>query len=89
MSQVEKKRAQMACVILDNPFSKSAIPLSVQVVATGVALDMLHADSASGSAVLQLAKGDQVFLRLTGSDKTMVDSSSRFSTFSGYLIHAL
>ncbi|XP_012695483.2 complement C1q-like protein 4 [Clupea harengus] len=60
-----------------------------QVVATGVALDMLHTDSASGSAVLQLARGDQVFLRLSGSDKTMVDSGKRFSTFTGYLLHEL
>lgn len=79
----------MVCIMKANLFYKSAITLSVQVVATGVALDMLHTDSASGSAVVQLAKGDQVFLRLTGSDKTMVDSSSRFSTFTGYLIHAL
>ena len=59
------------------------------MVATSVALDMLHSDTAHGSAVLNLAKGDQVFLRLAGSDRTMVDAGSRFSTFLGYLIHEL
>ncbi|XP_041958608.1 complement C1q-like protein 4 [Alosa sapidissima] len=60
-----------------------------KVVATAVAVDMLGTDSAHGSAILQLAKGDQVFLRLSGSDKTMVDSNNRFSTFMGHLLHAL
>ncbi|XP_062400307.1 complement C1q-like protein 4 [Sardina pilchardus] len=60
-----------------------------KVVATAVAVDMLATDSAHGSALLQLARGDQVFLRLSGSDKTMVDSDSRFSTFMGSLLHAL
>ncbi|KAL2086816.1 hypothetical protein ACEWY4_017875 [Coilia grayii] len=60
-----------------------------KVVATAVALDLQHADSASGSAVLRLAKGDEVFLRLSGSDKTMVDNGHRFSTFMGYLLHEL
>ncbi|XP_062400309.1 complement C1q-like protein 4 [Sardina pilchardus] len=60
-----------------------------KVVATAVAVDMLATDSAHGSALLQLAKGDQVFLRLSDSEKTRVDSGSRFSTFMGSLLHVL
>lgn len=60
------------------------------VVATAAAVDMVNADTATGGAVLQLVKGDQVFLQLAGnSDKTLMDTGNRFSTFMGYLIHEL
>ncbi|XP_072552426.1 complement C1q-like protein 3 [Salminus brasiliensis] len=60
-----------------------------KVVASAVAVDALHTDTASNSAVLQLSSGDRVFVRLSKSDSTLKDSTNLFSTFSGHLLYEL
>ncbi|XP_036410800.1 complement C1q-like protein 4 [Megalops cyprinoides] len=58
-----------------------------EVVASATALDVMHTDTAANSAVLKLKTGDQVYVKLDGSDKTLQDTNNRYSTFSGYLVN--
>ncbi|XP_062857388.1 complement C1q-like protein 4 [Trichomycterus rosablanca] len=60
-----------------------------KVVASAVAVDALHTDTASNSAVVQLGSGDRVNVRLIKSDSTLKDTQNLFSTFSGYLLYEL
>ncbi|XP_076873097.1 complement C1q like 1 [Brachyhypopomus gauderio] len=60
-----------------------------KIVATAVAVDALHTDTASNSAVLKLKAGDRVYVRLNKSDSTLKDLKDLFSTFSGYLLYEL
>ncbi|XP_035380178.1 complement C1q-like protein 3 [Electrophorus electricus] len=59
------------------------------IVASAVAVDALHTDTASNSAVLRLTTGDRVYIRLNKSDSTLKDTQNLFSTFSGYLLYEL
>ncbi|KAK2883556.1 hypothetical protein Q8A67_017193 [Cirrhinus molitorella] len=59
------------------------------VVASAVAVDVLHADTASNNVVLQLNTGDRIYVRLNNSDLSKRDSQSRFSIFSGYLLYEI
>lgn len=61
----------------------------VQIVASAVAVDALHTDTASNSAILQLRVGDRVYVRLTKSDRTLKDTQNLFSTFSGHLLYEI
>ncbi|KAK3516565.1 hypothetical protein QTP70_021979 [Hemibagrus guttatus] len=60
-----------------------------QIVASAVAVDALHTDTASNSAVLELKVGDRVYVRLNKSDSTFKDTQNLFSTFSGHLLYEL
>ncbi|XP_026800173.2 complement C1q-like protein 3 [Pangasianodon hypophthalmus] len=60
-----------------------------KTVASAVAVDALHTDTASNSAVLQLSVGDRVYVRLNKSDSTLKDTQNLFSTFSGHLLYEL
>ncbi|KAI5619854.1 complement C1q-like protein 4 [Silurus asotus] len=60
-----------------------------KIVASAVAVDALHTDTASNSAVLQLRAGDRVYVRLNKSDSTLKDYQNLFSTFSGHLLYEL
>ncbi|XP_066533817.1 complement C1q-like protein 3 [Hoplias malabaricus] len=60
-----------------------------KIVASAVAVDALHTDTASNSAVLQLRAGDRVYVRLNKSDSTLKDTHNLFSTFSGHLLYEL
>ncbi|XP_060772066.1 complement C1q-like protein 3 [Neoarius graeffei] len=60
-----------------------------KIVASAVAVDALHTDTASNSAVLQLRDGDRVYVRLNKSDSTFKDTQNLFSTFSGHLLYEL
>ncbi|XP_030626592.1 complement C1q-like protein 4 [Chanos chanos] len=60
-----------------------------KVVASAVAVDVLHTDTAGNSAIIQLREGDQVYVRLQTSGKTFQDSKNYFSTFSGHLLYEL
>ncbi|KAG9282791.1 complement C1q-like protein 4 [Astyanax mexicanus] len=68
---------------------KADLVLNDKTVASAVAVDALHADTASNSAVLQLSAGDRVFVRLNKSDRTLKDTNNIFSTFSGHLLYEL
>ncbi|XP_073673227.1 complement C1q-like protein 4 [Garra rufa] len=57
------------------------------VVASAVAVDVLHADTASNNVVLQLNAGDRLYVRLNNSELSKRDPQSRFSIFSGYLLY--
>ncbi|XP_067274612.1 complement C1q-like protein 4 [Pseudorasbora parva] len=59
------------------------------IVASAVAVDVLHTDTASSSVVLQLSAGDRVYARLNNSEVSKRDSQSRFSSFSGYLLYEI
>ncbi|ROL42336.1 Complement C1q-like protein 3 [Anabarilius grahami] len=59
------------------------------VVASAVAVDVLHTDTASNSAVLQLKAGDRVYVRLNNSEVGKRDPQSRFSSFAGYLLYEI
>lgn len=59
------------------------------VVATAVAVDVLHTDTASNSAVVQLKAGDRVCVRLNNSDLSKKHSTERLSTFTGYLLYEM
>ncbi|XP_056620748.1 complement C1q-like protein 3 [Triplophysa dalaica] len=56
------------------------------VVATAIAVDVLHTDTASNSAVVQLKDGDRVYVRLNNSILSKKQLADRLSTFSGYLV---
>ncbi|XP_043074522.1 complement C1q-like protein 4 [Puntigrus tetrazona] len=58
-------------------------------VASAVAVDVLHTDTASNSVVLQLKAGDRLYVRLNSSELSKRDSQSRFSIFSGYLLYEI
>ncbi|XP_051501627.1 complement C1q-like protein 4 [Myxocyprinus asiaticus] len=58
------------------------------VVASAAAVDILHSDTASSSAVLQLRVGDRVFVRLNNSELSK-ETQNRFSTFTGYLLYEI
>ncbi|KAM9435957.1 complement C1q-like protein 3 [Clarias gariepinus] len=60
-----------------------------KIVASAVAVDALHTDTASNSAILQLRVGDRVYVRLTKSDRTLKDTQNLFSTFSGHLLYEI
>nr|QEG99569.1 complement 1q-like 3 [Tachysurus fulvidraco] len=60
-----------------------------QIVASAVAVDALHTDTASNSAVLELKDGDRVYVRLNKSHSTFKDTQNLFSTFSGHLLYEL
>ncbi|MCJ8743651.1 hypothetical protein PDJAM_G00096580 [Pangasius djambal] len=60
-----------------------------KIVASAVAVDALHTDTASNSAVLQLRDGDRVYVRLNKSDSTLKGTQNLFSTFSGHLLYEL
>ncbi|XP_053470101.1 complement C1q-like protein 3 [Ictalurus furcatus] len=60
-----------------------------KIVASAVAVDALHTDTASNSAVLQLRDGDRVYVRLNKSDSTLKDTQNLFSTFSGHLLYEI
>ncbi|XP_036438554.1 complement C1q-like protein 3 [Colossoma macropomum] len=68
---------------------RADLVLNDRVVAGAVAVDALHTDTASNSAVLQLRAGDRVYVRLNKSDSTLKDTQNLFSTFSGYLLYEL
>ncbi|KAL7871862.1 hypothetical protein SRHO_G00068450 [Serrasalmus rhombeus] len=68
---------------------RADLVLNDRVVAAAVAVDALHTDTASNSAVLQLRAGDRVYVRLNKSDRTLKDTQNLFSTFSGYLLYEL
>ncbi|KAK7133293.1 hypothetical protein R3I94_015233 [Phoxinus phoxinus] len=59
------------------------------IVVSAVAVDVLHTDTASNSAVLQLKAGDRVYVQLKNSEVGKRDSQSRFSSFSGYLLYEI
>ncbi|TSK58109.1 Complement C1q-like protein 3 [Bagarius yarrelli] len=60
-----------------------------KIVASAVAVDALHTDTASNSAVLELKVGDRVYVRLNKSNRTFKDIQNLFSTFSGHLLYEL
>ncbi|KAI4892494.1 hypothetical protein NFI96_018298 [Prochilodus magdalenae] len=68
---------------------RADLVLNDKVVASAVAVDALHTDTASNSAVLRLKVGDRVYVRLNKSDSTLKDTQNLFSTFSGYLLYEL
>lgn len=55
-------------------------------MATAIAVDVLHTDTASNSAVVQLKDGDRVYVRLNNSNLSKKQLADRLSTFSGYLV---
>ncbi|XP_052443210.1 complement C1q-like protein 4, partial [Carassius gibelio] len=59
------------------------------IVASAVAVDVLHTDTASNNVVLQLKAGDRLFIRLSNSELSKRESQSRFSIFSGYLLYEI
>ncbi|XP_055042201.1 C1q-related factor [Misgurnus anguillicaudatus] len=59
------------------------------VVASALAVDALHTDTASNSAVLQLKTGDRVFVRLNNGELVKREAENRFSTFSGFLLYEI